>query len=264
MFPAEGDFSPDFLMRVVAGLIPGSRRAFNFGQFLGATSANVPQDLWTQGGIYPWLTTGTPLKVRSTSAADAPGGAGAQSIRTALLDDVTYAERFVTTALNGTNDVNIAAAVNPIRINFGVCMAPGIANANTTNVGNIEIRRQDNDALVAVIPAGKGMTRQSQYTTPAGFLLIMAAWDTAVNALSGGAATRTADVEPFFRAPGEVFRQPRVITAADGNPTTLPLRTFAVLAEKNDMQFRCVNVSSSSATAVSAAWEGILIPKPTP
>lgn len=264
MWPPEAEFGPEYMMRVLAGLIPGSKRAFNFGQFLNATSANVPQDIWTQGGAYPWLTAGTPLKVRSTSIQDAPGGTGAQSIRSALLDDGTYAERFVTTTLNGTTDVNIAAAVNPIRINFALCVLPGIANANATNVGNIEIRRQDNDALVAIIPAGKGMTRQSQYTTPAGFTLIMAGWDTGVNALSGGAATRTADVEPYFRAPGECFRQPRVMTAGDGNPTTLFLRTFAQLPEKNDMQFRCVGVSSSSATSVSAAWEGILIPKPTP
>ncbi len=264
MWPPEGEYGPEFMMRVLAGLVPGSKRAFNFGQFAGVTSGNVPQDLWTQGGTYPWLTAGTPLKVRSTSPQDAPGGSGAQSIRCAFLDDVTYAERFQAATLNGTNDVNIAAAVNPIRINFVTCVAPGVANANATNVGNIEIRRQDNDAIVAIIPAGKGMTRQSQYTTPGGFTLIMAGWDIAVNALSGGAATRTADVEPFFRAPGEVFRQPRIISAADGNPTTLFLRTFAMLPEKNDMQFRCTSVSSSSSTAVSAAWEGILIPKPTP
>lgn len=264
MWPPEAEFGPEFMMRVLAGLIPGSRRAFNFGQFLGATSSNVPQDVWTQGGLYPWLTAGTPLKVRSTSAADAPGGAGAAAIRTALLDDVTFAERFVNTTLNGTSDVLISTAVAPIRINFALCTTPGIANANATNVGSIEIRRQDNDALVAVIPPGKGMTRQSQYTTPAGFLLIMAGWDIGVNALSGGAATRTADIEPYFRAPGECFRQPRVMTAGDGNPTTLFLRTFAQLQEKNDMQFRCVGVSSSSATAVSAAWEGLLIPKPNP
>lgn len=264
MFPPEAEFSPEYMMRVLAGLIPGSKRAFNFGKFDTANSANVPQDVWTGGGVYPWLTTGTPLKVRSTDPADAPGGAGAQSIRCALLDDATYAERFQLVTLNGTSYVNIPAAVNPIRINFATCVAPGIANAITTNAGNIEIRRQDNDQLVAIIPAGKGMTRQSQYTTPAGFILIMAAWDIAVNAVSGSGSTRTADVEPWFRAPGEVFRQPRVMSGADGRPATLALRTFAQLPEKNDMQFKCTNVSAASDTAVSAAWEGILIPKPNP
>lgn len=262
MYPAEADFSPDYLMRVNMGLIPGTRRVFGAGQVLGATSGNVPQDIWTQGGAYPWLTTATAIKARSTSPADAPGGAGCQSISLLGLDDVIYAERTQPLTLNGTNFVNFSTQV--LRINFVVGVLPGIANAICSNVGDILICRQDNDAVLAVIPAGKGMSRQSQYTVPAGMILLAAGWDEGVNALAGGSATRSADIEPYFRAPGQIFRQPRVITASDGNPTTLFLRTFALVNEKNDFQFRVVNVSSSSATAVTGAWEGILAPKPTP
>lgn len=248
--------APDFAMRVSLGLVPGWARMTALGHLPAVDNATVPEDIWTLGGAYPWLTGATAVKMRSSSAADAPGGAGCQSVRANLIADGTFAEAPVTVTLNGTTDVLLAAPIGACNGLLG--MLPGIANAFCTNVGDITLRRQDNDEVLAVIPAGKGISQQSQFTVPAGKTLVILGLEAALTALSGSAG-RVVDVDTFFQAPGQIYRLPRRIQATDKGPTNLEPRTCIVVPEKNRFQLRCTAVDSASVTAVNGAFEAFLV-----
>lgn len=249
-------YAPDFAIRVALGKVPGWARVTSLGHLPSVTQATAPQDIWTGGGIYPWLTGATLVKMRSTSSADAPGGAGAQSARVNAIEDGTYLEKPVTVTLNGTTYVNL---VDPIGACNGLLgMLPGVANAFCTNVGDIELRRQDNDALLAVIPAGIGISQQSQFTVPAGKTLVILGLEAAVTALSG-AVSRIVDVDTFFQAPGQIYRLPRRIQTTDNGPTNLEPRTCIIVPEKNRFQLRCAAVSSTQVTSVNGAYEAFLV-----
>lgn len=249
-------YAPDFPIRVALGKVPGWTRITALGHLPNVTSATAPQDIWTNGGIYPWLTGATLVKMRSDSAADAPGGAGCQSVRVNAIADTTFLEAPVTVTLNGTTDVNLATPIGACNGLLG--MLPGIANAFVTNVGNITLRRQDNDAVLAVIPAGLGISQQSQFTVPAGKTLVILGLEAAVTAVSGAVA-RIVDVDTFFQAPGQIYRLPRRIQTTDQGPTNLEPRTCVIVPEKNRFQLRCAAVSSTQQTAVNGAFEAFLV-----
>lgn len=249
-------YAPEFPILVALGKVPGWVRVTALGHLPSVTSVTAPQDIWTNGGNYPWLTGATAVKIRSDNAADAPGGAGCQSVRVNAIEDTTYLEKPVTITLNGTTDVNLAAPIGAC--NGLLAMLPGIANAFATNVGTITLRRQDNDAVLAVIPPGIGISQQSQFTVPAGKTLAILGLEAAVTALSGAAA-RIVDVDTFFQAPGQVYRLPRRIQTTDQGPTNLAPRTCVIVPEKNRFQLRCAAVSSTQVTSVNGAYEAFLV-----
>jgi hypothetical protein len=249
-------YAPDFPIRVALGKVPGWSRVTALGHLPAVNSNTVPEDIWTLGGNYPWLSAATLVKIRSTSIDDAPGGAGCQSARVNALEDGTYLEKPVTVTLNGTSDVLLAAPIGACNGLLG--MLPGVANAFCTTVGDITLRRQDNDEVLAVIPAGKGISQQSQFTVPAGKTLVIMGLEAALTALSG-LTDRVVDVDTFFQAPGQIYRLPRRIQATDRGPTNLEPRTGIVVPEKNRFQLRCTAVSSSQDTSVNGAFEAFLV-----
>jgi hypothetical protein len=254
-------FAPDFPLRVALGLVEGWSRQVSLGHLPAVDSATVPEDVWTLGGAYPWLTGPTLVKLRSSSAADAPGGAGCQSVRVLQLEDTTCNDISANFTLNGTTDVLLP---NPIGACNGLLgLLPGVANAFATNVGDITLRRQSDDAVIAIIPAGRGASQQSQFTVPVNRTLIILGLEAAVTALSG-TGDRIVDIDTFFQAPGQIYRLPRRILTTDKGPTNLEPRTGIIVPEKNRFQLRCTAVSSVSNTSVNGAYEALLGPKFVP
>lgn len=249
-------FSPEFAIRVALGKVSGWTRVTALGHLPTVNSSTVPEDIWTNGGIYPWLDSATLVKIRSDNAADAPGGAGCQSARVNAIADTTFLEAPVTVTLNGTTDVNLASPIGACNGLLGIL--PGVANAFVTNVGTITLRRQDNDEVLAVIPPGRGISQQSQFTVPAGKTLVILGLEAALTALSG-TGDRVVDVDTFFQAPGQIYRLPRRIQATDKGPTNLEPRTCIIVPEKNRFQLRCTAVSSVSDTSVNGAFEAFLV-----
>lgn len=246
--------APDFPIRVALGLVPGWSRVAQLGHNPDLNSNTVPEDIWTLGGIYPWLTGPTLVKIKSDNPADAPGGAGCASVRSLVLNSAGV-EAPVTTTLNGTTFVNLTDPISACNGLLG--MDPGVAGALVSNVGTITLCRQDNDAVIAVIPPGRGSSQQSQYTTPAGKDLIILGLEAALTALSG-ANDRSADVDTWFQAPGQIYRMPRRIACTDKGPTNLEPRTCIIVPALNRFQMRATAVSSTSQTSVNGAFEALL------
>lgn len=132
-----------------------------------------------------YLATGQTLDVVSTSTADdgSPVGTGAHTVSITGLDD-DYNEISETVILNGTSVVVTALTylrVNKMRV---VDVGTGLVNAGIITA---EYTAANTDE--ATIIAGAGISKNSQFTVPAGKSLLML--ETAINAAknaTGGAS----------------------------------------------------------------------------
>jgi hypothetical protein len=84
-------WSHDFLQAVGLGQVPGYRRVTAIGNNPDLDTATLPEDIWSGGGQYPWMTGATALEVVSDSANDAAAGTGARTVTINGLD-INYAE----------------------------------------------------------------------------------------------------------------------------------------------------------------------------
>jgi hypothetical protein len=149
---------------VTFGLVPGlsTVRKFGANEAIGTTQ----EDIWFNGGMYPWPTTAQTIRVRAGgNPNDDDGGTGAQTIRVTGLDENWNV---------AVEDITLAgaSASSPttttfIRINTAKVLTCG--TYSSSNAGNIIIENTGSAAALANIEAGFGRTQLSMYTVPAGF-----------------------------------------------------------------------------------------------
>lgn len=151
----------DFHSAVGLGLVDGVRRVAALGTNADVDQGTLPEDVWSVGGVYPWMTVATSLEVLSTSASDAAAGVGARTITIFGLD-INYVEINQTITLNGITPVAIPTAI--FRINLILIMSAG---SSKVNVGDINIRDAGGGTIRGQIPIGYGISKQAIYTVPA-------------------------------------------------------------------------------------------------
>lgn len=81
----------DFLQAIGFAQVPGYRRVAAIGNNPDLDTATLPEEIWTGGGVYPWLTASTALEIVSSSANDTSAGTGARTVTINGLSDA-YAE----------------------------------------------------------------------------------------------------------------------------------------------------------------------------
>lgn len=227
------------------GLRAGYRRITALGNNPDIDVA--PEDIWSGGGLYPWMTGATSLEIVSTSAADAAAGTGA---RTVLINglDAAFAEISQTVTLNGVTAVAIPTQL--YRIQSAVVMTAG---SGQVNAGDISIRNAGAGTVRGLIPIGYGITRQSQFTVPAGFTLQITSLLVCINRPS---SARDATIATLFQTQAGNYRLPLEFSV-DGNPFQQGAAPGLVVAEKTDFGIRCTAVSATN-TDLTAAWLGIM------
>lgn len=126
--------------------------------------AATPEDVWSGGGNYTWVSAAGALTVVSDSANDVGGGTPGTGARTVVVEylDSNYKTQTVTVTLNGTTPVN--PSLTAIR-----CHRAYVATAGSggTNAGNISVKI--GTPVVAHIAANAGQTLQATYTIPADY-----------------------------------------------------------------------------------------------
>lgn len=118
------------------------------------------EDVWPNGGDYPFQTSASIMEVVSSSASDAAAGIGAQSVFVEGLD-ASGLELKETVVTNGTTPV--ATVGSYLAVNRSIS---GDAGTNGTNVGDIDVQVSGGGDILATIPADKGHSRQAGYTIP--------------------------------------------------------------------------------------------------
>lgn len=236
----------DAIFAASFGDIPGFSRITAVGNNPDI-DAGVPEDIWSGGGLYPWMTAATSLEVVSSNAADTAAGTGARTMRIVGLD-ANYVEIEAVVTLNGITPV----AVTPqfFRINRCDLLTAG---TGTINAGTITVRDAGAGATRALIDAGFGITRQSQFTVPAGKTLAVLTY---VQSVTNPTATRDVTLTTFARLASGVTRL-AVEVSINGNPLIYNLPSPTILPEKTDFGIRCVFASTTN-IGVSAGYAGLL------
>lgn len=243
---ASGGAVRDFALDTAFNLIPGYTRVASLGNNPDIDVA--PEDIWSDGGLYPWMSAATSLEIVSSSANDTAAGTGARTVRIEGLDGA-FAAVNQTVTLNGTTPVAIPTQL--MRINRAVMITGGSA---MTNAGNITIRDSGGGTTRAVLPAGFGITRQSQYTTPLGFTLQVVSMVFSINRPS---TTRDAAVATYIGNQTASTYVLGVELSVDGNTYRHDGMPGFSIAEKTDFGLRCTYASATN-TDLTAGWLGVL------
>lgn len=231
------------------GTLTGYVRVAALGNNPDVDTAVLPEDIWSGGGAYPWMTGATSLEAVSDSANDAAAGTGARTVVVNGLDTL-WAERTVSFTLNGTTPV--ALSIPLYRINSALITSAG---SGQVNAGTITIRDAGAGTTRAVLPAGYGITRQSQFTVPKGSTLQIVSQFFGFNKTA--AAARFATFATFIQSPNGFYRMPLEVTVGDEPPYRHDGIPGIVIPEKTDFGLRCTFVSNDSSD-ITAAWLGVM------
>lgn len=239
----------EFLVSVGFGIVPSYRRvtALGLNPDIDAASIAAPADIWTGGGVYPWMTGATSLEAVSDNVADASAGTGARTIRVNGLN-TAFEEIAETVTMNGTTPV---ALVNQYyRINSVLTMLVG---SGGVNAGAITIRNVGAGVARAIVPAGYGITKQSQFTVPAGYTLQVTSLLFSINQPT---SQRDAVITTYVKNDGQSYRLPLEVSV-DGQPYRHDGLPGISVPEKADFGLRCTYVSTTN-TNITGAWLGVL------
>jgi len=254
------DFFSDVSLGLFGGTAPGAivRRITRLGQVTIAGSGVAANDIWTNGGVYPWMTGLTSLEIISSSANDTAAGTGAQSVIISGLD-LAGTEISSTVATNGITAV--AVPTQFYRINSVGLVAVG---SGLRNLGTITVRDAGGGTTRQVIPIASvpdltpAVDKGSQYTVPAGHSLLIYDIDIEINSSAGG-GTRGADMLFYFRsnAANAPVRLPRAMSCTDVSAKSLDPKTRILVPAGMDFQLR-TSYTSNAGMIISGSWEGLL------
>lgn len=236
----------DLVFAGAFGLLPNVRRISALGN---NPDTAAPEDIWTGGGTYPWMTASTSLEILSASANDTALGTGARTVLIQGLD-INYVEVNQVISMNGVTPVAIPTSI--FRIN-GVAVVT--AGSVGTNVGNITVRDAGGGTTRAIAQANYGFSRQSQFTIPAGYTAVINSYILSINRPS---TARDTTLSTYIKEFGMAFRR-TVELSVDGNPIQLRQEAITRLPEKTDFGITSMYTSSPN-TDITAAWVGIMIP----
>jgi len=238
------------------------RRVTGLGQVTIGTFGIAANDIWPNGGLYPWMSGLTTLEISSSSANDSAAGTGARQITINGLD-ATYTEISSTVTMNGTTAVVIP--IQFLRINSLTIAANGTSRRNE---GTISVKDSPNGTTRAILPIATvadlnpSVSKQSQFTVPANHTLLVYDIDIQINSSAGGGGgtVKGADVLFYFASSNITLpiRLPRAITCTDnGSGKSLDPKTPIPVAEKTDFGLRA-SYTSTSGIILSGSWEGLL------
>lgn len=185
----------------VSGHAPYAKLGYN--DDVGATE----EDVWTSGGVYPWLAAAVALEVVSSSASDTVAGTGVQKVRVSYLD-ADYSAQTQEISMNGATPVPLTDTtilrVNSIRatqVGTGG-VAAGLITCRLVG-GAATVYR----SIVAGFTRGRGAT----YTVPLGktlyitSIVVSSGYTTAGKLVRWIARAQVDDTAPTVRIP---FFQP--------------------------------------------------------
>lgn len=240
----------DLFTRIGLGELSNHRRIALYGNNSDIDTA-AAEDVWSGGGLYPWMTAATSLEIVSDSTADTAAGTGARTVTISGLD-ASYNEISATVTLNGTT----AAAISTqfYRINGASVLTAG---SGAKNAGTLTIRDASAGTTRAVIQPGIGTLRQAVYTVPAGYKLCIGSVLVSINRTD--TSDRWATAASWVRGPSGVETMPAEIGFSSAAPYRDRYDVPAMIPEKFDTAIRITQVSGNN-TDITANIMGFLKP----
>jgi len=153
----------NILWSISIGDVPGIRGVLKIGLNPDIDTADVPETVWGQDGLYPWQDGDLTVEVVSNDPADiADSGTGAWTVTITGLDE-NWERKVVTESMNGTTAVPVSGTwrrINEIEVQT--------AGTGLSNAGLITVRLAGAGATQAIVLAGAGRSSMAVVTVPAG------------------------------------------------------------------------------------------------
>ena len=231
------------------------KHIFKFG--FNADVDNSDETIWSQGGLYSYLSSATTLYISSSSTADDAAGTGARTATVSGLD-ASWDEVSVTVDLDGQNGVQLGSASNWIRVNR---ITVDTAGSGGQNAGVIYVGDEASPTSgvpsnkYATVAIGDNQTLMALWTVPRGYTAFVDQLDITANT---EVVNKYVTVDFLARPSGGVFNVADRYTLARDTITqkfTYP-RKFE---EKTDLEVRAISSSSAANVAVSAAFDVVYI-----
>jgi len=247
--------SEPFELQVARGQIAYHESIYKFGN--NPEIADSIETVWSQGGLYSYLTSASVLKVSSSSTDDTSAGTGARTVQLFGLDG-DYNEISEVVTLNGQTAVNTTQSY--LRINRMIVRSAGSggANAGVIYAGTGTVTTGVPANIYATVNGdGTNQTLMALWTVPAGYTGYLMQYDA-----SNGTTSNTPAVCKLLlvaRPYGEVFQSKDVKSLTTGMHIENSLVVPIPFAEKTDIEVRAVSSSASVTFDISAALEIIYI-----
>lgn len=233
------------------------RRVTGLGNNPDVDQSSVPEDVWSNGGLYPWMTGATSLEVLSSSAQDSPTGTGVSVVSLTLLD-VNFNEFQVNVTLNGTTPVAIPGTFYRINGMLTITKGSGASSNRVFNDGDITVRDVGGGTVRGMMKAGKGIMRQCIFTTPAGYTLQVVSMYIGFNRGTGGGATRYLTATTFTQNAITGIARTALDLSCNGESYRHDGLPGIIVPEKTDFALQVLSVSADNSD-ITGAFLGIMV-----
>ena len=245
--------SEPFELQVSRGQISFHEFVHKFG-FYDSVGTSITT-IWSQGGVYSYLSAASTLYISSSSTADTGAGTGARTVTVSGLDN-NFDQKVETVTLNGQSGVELNGSTW-FRVNRIVVDTAGSGGANAgvlyvgteaTPSGGVPTNKY------ATVLAGDNQTLMCIYTVPRGYTAFLTQKDVSASSSAGKFAILSLVARPF----GGVFNVKDRVLSSQGYSTInypYPLK----FTEKTDIEVRAKADSAGGTVTVSAALDIVII-----
>ena len=168
---------------------------FKFGRNRQILTTSDPEDIWSVGGVYPFLTSSINIYVASTSGSDSAGGDGAKRIEVQGLDE-NYYEQSETFVLNGQTPVTGSKTFSRVNRAFITHAGSNEVNDGDINIGYGSFSSGVPSNYISQIPTLEGQTQQAVYTVPKDKRAYLLKWSSSILT---GATGKVATIQLIYR-----------------------------------------------------------------
>ena len=238
-------------LAISKGHTKGHRTLYKFGYNPDVNGDE--ETVWSQGGDFPYPTSAVTMFVSSTSANDANGGTGANSILIQGLDE-NYDEVEETVLLNGHTQVATQNSYLRIYRAFVTLCGTGGTSGGIIYVGSSGATSGvPNTTIYANLHLGN-QTQIAAYTVPAGYTLYV----DDINFTAGlSQANKTATCTFRSRDHGTNVFRTRLISVLQSNQLITKFEYPQEFYEKTDLE--CRVSTNTTNNAIGASFQGVLV-----
>lgn len=242
------------------GMFPDMSKVHKFGHAHDVDTGDVPEDVWTNGGVYGFLTAATILTISSEATTDNSAGTGARTAQVIGLD-TDYNALNVDVTMDGQTEVNIGSTPF-LRVRIVKVLTAGDSGTNdaTIYVGYSTVAAGIPSQQLALVDPDEGQTLMAIDTVPAGKNAYLVGVGGSINGVSG-ANSREADFELMAREEGGAWQVKSHwgINSNGNNPAELFDGAIPqeAIPEKSDIRIRVKDVTNDD-TEVSAWFSMVL------
>jgi len=238
-------------LAIARGFTKGHRSLYKFGYNPDVNGEE--ETVWAQGGNMTYPTSAVTMFVSSTSANDANGGTGANSILIQGLDE-NYDEIEETVLLNGQTQVATQLAYLRVYRAFVTLAGTGGTSGGTIYIGSSGATGGVPNTTVYANLSFGNQTQIAAYTVPAGYTLYL---DDINFTAALSTANKTATCSFVSRTFGSNVFRTRFINVLQSNQLITKFEYPQPFPEKTDLE--CRVSTNTTNNAIGASFQGVLV-----